>query len=272
MTPKRVDTPGAAAPLKRAEIVPLGPTRIYNANPVLPTRWSQDVPAARIEAAARTVSRPTLAALDGRRVGDISPLAARAPQEPHVIIAGTLDTKGEELRYIRDIIKAAGLRTRLVDLSTAGRNQGADVSAQEVALASPLGSAGIASGDRGTAVAAMTEAFRAWIGKQQNVAGIISAGGSGGTAIATAGMQMLAVGVPKIMISTMAAGNVAAYVGPTDVTMMHSVTDMQGLNRVSRAVLGNGCACHGARWRAAGSNRTRQTQAGAPPPSVRSSA
>jgi uncharacterized protein (UPF0261 family) len=85
----------------------------------------------------------------------------------------------------------------------------------------------------------MTEAFRAWTAKQQNVAGIISAGGSGGTAIATAGMQTLAVGVPKIMISTMAAGNVAAYVGPTDVTMMHSVTDIQGLNRLSRAVLGN---------------------------------
>jgi uncharacterized protein (UPF0261 family)/ABC-type branched-subunit amino acid transport system ATPase component len=232
--------PGAPAPRKPAESGPQGPMRIYIANPVLPTRWSQDVPAARIEAVARTVSRPTLATLDGRRVGDISPLAARAPQEPHVIIAGTLDTKGEELRYIRDIVKAAGLRTRLVDLSTVGRNHGADVSAQEVALASPMGSAGIASGDRGTAVAAMTEAFRAWIGKQQNVAGIISAGGSGGTAIATAGMQVLPVGVPKIMISTVAAGNVAAYVGPTDITMMHSVTDVQGLNRVLRGVLGNG--------------------------------
>ena len=235
---ERVDAPGSVAPRKPAETQ--GPMRIYIANPVLPTRWSQDVPASRIEAAARTISRPTLATLDGRRVGDVSPLAARAPQEPHVIIAGTLDTKGEELRYIRDIIKAAGLRTRLVDLSTRGRNQGADVSAQEVALASPMGSAGIASGDRGTAVAAMTEAFRAWIGKQQNVAGVISAGGSGGTAIATSAMQMLPVGVPKIMISTMAAGNVAAYVGPTDITMMHSVTDVQGLNRVSRAVLGNG--------------------------------
>lgn len=235
-----VDTPGAPASRKPAESGPQGPMRIYIANPVLPTRWSQDVPAARIEAVARTVSRPTLATLDGRRVGDISPLAARAPQQPHVIIAGTLDTKGEELRYIHDIIKAAGLHTRLVDLSTVGRNHGADVSAQDVALASPMGSAGIASGDRGTAVAAMTDAFRAWIGKQQNIAGIISAGGSGGTAIATAGMQMLPVGVPKIMISTMAAGNVAAYVGPTDITMMHSVTDVQGLNRVLRAVLGNG--------------------------------
>jgi len=231
---------GRARSADPAQPVNQGPIRVYNANPTLPTRWSQDIPAARIEAAARTISRPTLATIDGRRVGDISPLAARTPQEPHVIVAGTLDTKGDELRYIRDIIKAAGLRTRLVDLSTNGRNQGADVSAQEVALASPKASAGIASGDRGTAVAAMTEAFRAWVERQQNVAGIIAAGGSGGTAIATAGMQVLPFGVPKIMISTMAAGNVAAYVGPTDITMMHSVTDVQGLNRVSRAILGNG--------------------------------
>jgi uncharacterized protein (UPF0261 family)/ABC-type branched-subunit amino acid transport system ATPase component len=237
-TQEQAGTTGAGA--SPASAAPQGPTRVYNANPVIPTRWSQDVPAARIEAEARTLSRPVLATVEGRRVGDVSPLAARAPQEPHVIIAGTLDTKGDELRFIRDIIKAAGLRTRLVDLSTNGRNQGADVSAQEVALASPGGSAGIASGDRGKAVAAMTEAFRAWMGRQQGVAGVISAGGSGGTAIVTAGMQVLPVGVPKVMISTMAAGNVSAYVGPTDITMMHSVTDVQGLNRVSRAVLGNG--------------------------------
>jgi uncharacterized protein (UPF0261 family)/ABC-type branched-subunit amino acid transport system ATPase component len=216
-----------------------GPIRVYMANPVTPTRWSADVPAARIEGSARTVSRPTLATVDGRRIGDTSALAARAVSEPHVVIAGTLDTKGDELRYIRDIIKAAGLRTRLVDLSTQGRNQGADVSAQEVALASPQGFAALSSGDRGTAVAAMTEAFRAWTAAQQGIVGLISAGGSGGTAIATAAMQVLPVGVPKLMVSTMAAGNVASYVGSTDVTMMHSVTDVQGLNRISRAVLGN---------------------------------
>lgn len=229
---------------------PPGPIRVFNANPVLPTRWSQDVPAAQIQAQARTISRPMLATIDGRRVGDTAALASRAPQEPHVIIAGTLDTKGDELRYIRDIIKEAGLRTRLVDLSTNGRNQGADVSPQEVALAVPTGSAGISSGDRGTAVAAMTEAFRVWVSKQQNVVGLISAGGSGGTAIVTAGMQMLPVGVPKLMISTMAAGNVSAYVGPTDITMMHSVTDVQGLNRVSRTVLGNGAHAMAAMARA----------------------
>ncbi|MCA3611852.1 MAG: ABC transporter permease [Methylobacterium sp.] len=247
------DTPAGGQPAGEARSVPAapqGPIRVYIANPTPPTRWSQDVPAARIEAQARTISRPILATIDGRRVGDVSPLAARAPQEPHVIIAGTLDTKGEELRYLRDIIKAAGLRTRLVDLSTNGRNQGADVSAQEVALALPTGSAGIASGDRGKAVAAMTDAFRAWMARQQGVIGIISAGGSGGTAIATAGMQTLPVGVPKLMVSTMASGNVAAYIGPTDITMMPSVTDVQGLNRVSRAVLGNAAQAMAAMARA----------------------
>ncbi len=79
-------------------------------NPVLPTRWSQDVAAARIEAAARTMSRtPAVAAIDGRPRGRCFPLAARAPQRADVIMAGTLDTKGEELRFIPDIIKAAGL-------------------------------------------------------------------------------------------------------------------------------------------------------------------
>ncbi len=226
-------SPAAPAP------APEGPVRVYVANPAIPTRWSKDVPAAQIEAAARTVSRPTLATIDGRRIGDTSALAARGPGEPHVVIAGTLDTKGEELRFIRDIIQASGLRTRLVDVSTQGRNNGADVSAQEVALASPRGLPGLASGDRGAAVAAMTEAFAAWIGTRQGVAGLISAGGSGGTAIATAAMQVLPVGVPKLMVSTMAAGNVAQYVGSADITMMHSVTDVQGLNRISRAVLGN---------------------------------
>ncbi|MGL4973747.1 MAG: ABC transporter permease [Bosea sp. (in: a-proteobacteria)] len=217
----------------------LGPMRVYNANPTIPTRWSKDVPALQIEAAARTVSRPTLATLDGRRIGDTSALAARAPMEPHVIIAGTLDTKGDELRYIRDIIKAAGLRTRLVDLSTQGRNQGADVSPQEVAMASARGTAALASGDRGAAVGAMADAFRAWVEQQQGIIGIISAAGSGGTAMATPAMQTLPVGLPKIMVSTMAAGNVAQYVGSTDITMMPSVTDVQGLNRISRVVLGN---------------------------------
>lgn len=217
-----------------------GPMRVYNANPVIPTRWSQPVPAARIEAQARTISRPILATLDGRSVADGRRSAPSASGEPHVIVVGTLDTKGDELRFIRDLVRAEGMRARLVDISTSGRSAGGDVNPQEIALAHPRGSTGIASGDRGTAVAAMTEAFKAWLPRQQGVLGVISAGGSGATAMVTPAMQALPVGLPKLMISTMASGDVRAYVGAADITMMHAVTDVQGLNRVSRLVLGNG--------------------------------
>ncbi|AMJ59714.1 ABC transporter permease [Bosea sp. PAMC 26642] len=236
--PSVAETPEGGAP--RAPSPPTGPMRVYNANPVIPTRWSQPVPAARIEAQARTISRPTLATLDGRSVADGRRHAPSASGEPHVIVVGTLDTKGEELRFIRDLVQAEGVRARLVDISTSGRSAGGDVNPQEIALAHPRGSAGIASGDRGAAVAAMTEAFKAWLPRQQGVLGIISAGGSGATAMVTPAMQALPIGLPKLMISTMASGDVAAYVGAADITMMHSVTDVQGLNRVSRLVLGNG--------------------------------
>ncbi len=231
--PEGTATGAAPAP------APTGPVRVYLANPVTPTRWSQPVPAARIEAQARTLSRPTLATRDGSPVDTVRRLAEAARGEPYVMVAGTLDTKGEELRFIRDLIRAEGLRTRLVDLSTSGRSAGGDVTPQEVALAHPRGSSGLSSGDRGTAVAAMTEAFKAWLPRQDGVIGIISAGGSGATALVTPAMQELPVGLPKVMVSTMASGDVRAYVGATDLTMVHAVTDVQGLNRVSRLVLGN---------------------------------
>ena len=233
------DAAPAGTPERPAPVA-AGPIRVYNANPVIPTRWSQPVPAQRIEAQARTISRPTLATLDGRSVVEARRSAASAGVEPHVVVVGTLDTKGDELRFIRDLVRAEGLRVRLVDISTSGRSAGGDVSPQEIALAHPRGSAGIASGDRGTAVAAMTDAFKAWLQRQQGILGVISAGGSGATAMVTPAMQALPVGLPKLMISTMASGDVAAYVGASDITMMPAVTDVQGLNRVSRLVLGNG--------------------------------
>ena len=86
----------------------------------------------------------------------------------------------------------------------------------------------------------MAEAFERWMGRQGGIGGIISAGGSGGTALATPAMRRLAVGVPKVMISTVASGDVGRYVGASDIMMMYSVTDVQGLNRISRRVLANG--------------------------------
>jgi uncharacterized protein (UPF0261 family)/ABC-type branched-subunit amino acid transport system ATPase component len=213
-------------------------SRIYVSNPVLPTRWSQPVPVARIEATARTSA--SVVALDeaATRRAEVRPLAASGP--PVVLVAGTLDTKGEELRFIRDLLKASELRTRLVDLSTGGKHASADVSPNEVALNHPRGAAGVFAGDRGASVTAMAEAFERWISHQSGIAGIISAGGSGATALVTPAMRRLPVGVPKIMISTVASGEVGRYVGPADIMMMYSVTDVQGLNVISRQILSNG--------------------------------
>jgi uncharacterized protein (UPF0261 family)/ABC-type branched-subunit amino acid transport system ATPase component len=213
--------------------------RIYVSNPTTPTRWSQPVPIARIEAAARTSSASVIP-LDAAamRRTDIKPLAASGP--PVVIVAGTLDTKGEELRFIRDLLKQNDVRTRLVDLSTSGKHSAADVPPLEVALHHPRGSTGVFSGDRGASVAAMADAFETWIQRQSGIAGVISAGGSGATSLVTPAMRRLAVGVPKIMISTVASGDVGRYVGPADIMMMYSVTDIQGLNSISRQLLANG--------------------------------
>ncbi|MCA1380557.1 MULTISPECIES: ABC transporter permease [Bradyrhizobium] len=216
-----------------------GPVRIYISNPTLPTRWSQPVPIARIEAAARTLSTQ-VARVDETARRKREPAAAQASGPPVVLVVGTLDTKGQELRYIRDIIAESGLRTRLVDVSTSGKHSSCDVSAQEIALNHGRGGSAVFGTDRGAAVTAMADAFANWLRRQGNVAGVISAGGSGAASLVAPGMRGLPVGVPKLIISSVASGDVGPYVGPADITMMYSVTDVQGLNSISRAVLANG--------------------------------
>ncbi|MHC4055162.1 Tm-1-like ATP-binding domain-containing protein [Bradyrhizobium sp. 25ACV] len=227
------DTKPAPAPRRD------GPIRIYVSNPTLPTRWSQPVPIARIEAAARTLSTQ-VARLDETARRKREPMAAQTAGPPVVLVVGTFDTKGLELRFIRDIIAETGLRTRLVDVSTSGKHSSCDVSAQEIALNHGRGGAAVFGPDRGAAVTAMADAFASWLRRQGNVAGVISAGGSGAASLVAPGMRALPVGVPKLIISSVASGDVGPYVGPADITMMHSVTDVQGLNSISRAVLANG--------------------------------
>ena len=216
-----------------------GPVRIYISNPAPPTRWSQPVPIARIEAAARTHSAGVTRLEESTRQGRES-TATQTAGPPVVLVVGTLDTKGPELRFIRDIIAASGLRTRLVDVSTSGKQTTCDVSAQEIALNHGRGGSGVFGTDRGASVSAMAEAFAKWLRRQGNVAGIISAGGSGGASLVAPAMRTLPVGVPKIIISSVASGDIGPYVGPADIMMMYSVTDVQGLNSISRAVLSNG--------------------------------
>jgi uncharacterized protein (UPF0261 family)/ABC-type branched-subunit amino acid transport system ATPase component len=230
-------SPGQSAPQPASAAKASGaPIRIYVSNPAPPTRWSQPAPNARIESAARIAS-----AGPGRiEAGPIPSAVALPSGPPVVIVAGTLDTKGVELRFIRDLIVASGLRTRLVDVSTSGKPATCDVTAQEVALNYGRGGSAVFGRDRGVSVAAMAEAFETWINRQSGIAGIISAGGSGGASIVAPAMRALPIGTPKVLISSIASGDVSRYVGPTDITMMYSVTDVQGLNSISRQVLANG--------------------------------
>jgi uncharacterized protein (UPF0261 family) len=154
-------------------------------------------------------------------------------------VAGTFDTKGRELNYLRLCLEKLGLRVVTVDLSTSGKTSAASVSPREVARHHPQGESGVFSGDRGSAVSAMATAFERYVLTRRDLGGLISAGGSGGTTLATAAMRALPVGVPKVMVSTMASGDTRPYVGPSDICMMYSVTDVQGINRISERVLAN---------------------------------
>ena len=157
-----------------------------------------------------------------------------------VLVAGTFDTKGTELNFIRDRIIDQKLKVRTIDLSTSGKPSSANVPPHEVASYHPRGTTAVFTKERGDSVREMSTAFKRWFLHERDVGGIISAGGSGGTALVTPAMRDLPVGVPKVMISTVASGDVGDYVGPSDIMMMYSVTDIQGLNPISKRVLENG--------------------------------
>jgi len=154
-------------------------------------------------------------------------------------VAGTFDTKGKELFYLRNCLDKLGLRTVTVDLATSGKPSPAMVHPREVARHHPKGESAVFTGDRGSAVTEMAIAFEHFVTRRRDLGGVISAGGSGGTALATRAMRRLPVGMPKVMVSTVASGDVRPYVGPADICMMYSVTDVSGINRISERVLAN---------------------------------
>ncbi|HLW26658.1 MAG TPA: ABC transporter permease [Kiloniellales bacterium] len=239
--------------------------KVYTSNPVPPTRWSRPVPARQLIQSARTLTTmPQPLAARSPAHAELRPLASSG--EEVVLVAGTLDTKGEELRFLRDQIRSAGLPVRLVDLSTsANHHSGAEIPAHQIAAYHPRGASGVFGQDRGESVAGMTLAFERWMERQRGIAGIISAGGSGGTAIVAPAMRALSVGVPKVLISTVASGDVSRYVGPSDIMMLHSVADVQGLNSITRQVLGNGAqALIGMVQARRESARSRDAQEGPP--------
>jgi len=164
--------------------------------------------------------------------------------EKKVVILGTLDTKGQEFKYIKDIIESTGMQTIVINAGVKGQPFfEPDISNQDVALAGGVSLEElIAKNHRGEAIDVMmrgaakivTELYQ-----KGQVAGIISLGGTAGTTIGTHAMQALPVGVPKLMVSTVASGDTRPYVGVKDITMMYSVVDISGINSLSRQILAN---------------------------------
>ncbi|RUW59998.1 Tm-1-like ATP-binding domain-containing protein [Mesorhizobium sp. M7A.F.Ca.US.008.03.1.1] len=157
-----------------------------------------------------------------------------------IYVVGTADTKGEELAFLADAITAAGAIVCRVDVGTRDATIPVDISAGEIADHHPGGRDAVLGGnDRGAAVAAMGIAFARFAQSRNDIAAMIGIGGGGGTSIVTSGMRALPLGLPKIMVSTLASGDTAPYVDVSDIIMMPAVTDMAGLNRLSRVVLHN---------------------------------
>jgi uncharacterized protein (UPF0261 family)/ABC-type branched-subunit amino acid transport system ATPase component len=213
------------------------------------TRWNASEPRvalhdAPLSAPSPTAVRPSLAAPGSApaaapraaRVFDF-PVAGSVDRAAYVV--GTFDTKGRELFFLKQCIEKLGLRTVTVDLSTSGATSTANVHPREVARHHPDGERAVFTGDRGSAVSAMAVAFENFVVSRRDLGGIVSAGGSGGTSLATSAMRALPIGVPKVMVSTVASGDVRPYVGPSDICMMYSVTDVSGINRISAKVLSN---------------------------------
>lgn len=164
-----------------------------------------------------------------------------------VAVLGTLDTKGAEALYVKETVERLGQPALLIDTGVQGEAAApADIPRERVAEAGGMTLAALrAAGDRGKAVAAMGQGAAAVVAdlhRAGRLAGVIGLGGSAGTSIAATVMAALPVGMPKLIVSTMASGDVSAYVGIKDVALMYSVVDIAGLNRFSREILGNAAA------------------------------
>jgi uncharacterized protein (UPF0261 family) len=160
-----------------------------------------------------------------------------------IVLLGTLDTKGVEYQFVRDLLRAQGLDVLVVDAGVQAPSLVPDISADQVFAAAGTSLAAIRqANDRGQAVEMAARGAAKLVQdlhSQGKVDGILSLGGSAGTTIGTAAMRALPFGVPKVMVSTLASGQVKQWVGVRDIFMLHSVVDISGLTRVSRRVLAN---------------------------------
>lgn len=185
--------------------------------------------------------------------------AAPFPPMPTIAVLGTFDTKGAEHAFVAEALRGQGFGTVLIDVGSLGvPTITPDIPAATVAAEEPDHAAVLARRDRGECVALMGRAAAKLVARlaaQDRIHGLVSLGGGGGTAIATAAMRALPIGFPKLMVSTLASGQTAPYVGTTDITMMPAIVDVSGLNRVSRAVFDNAAGAIAGMARAAEARR-----------------
>lgn len=184
-----------------------------------------------------------------------------------VVIVGALDTKGQEFVFAKDLIERQGLRTLVIDFGVLGEPAfKPDVTRAEVAMAGGGDLAHLASGQhKDEAMKTMAAGLAVLVRKlydEGELDGILGMGGSGGTSIATAAMRTLPVGVPKVMVSTVAGGDVSAYAGAKDITFMPSIVDVAGFNRISRVIYTNAAGA------IAGMVNTPRPEAGADKPLI----
>jgi len=161
---------------------------------------------------------------------------------PTIAVLGTLDTKGAEHAFVAEQIRSRGQQTLIIDVGTIGQpGLQPDITRNEIAEAAGVHiNALVTKRDRGEAVSAMAKGAAvvvSGLAAAGRIHGIISLGGGGGTAIGTAAMRALPIGFPKVMVSTLASGNTAPYVGVKDIVMFPSIVDIAGLNRISRPLL-----------------------------------
>lgn len=159
-----------------------------------------------------------------------------------IAVLGTLDTKGEEHAFVAEQIRGRGHQTLLIDVGALDAPKASpDITRESVAAEAGVDLVGLVSRrDRGETVAAMAKAATvvlARLHREGRIHGVISLGGGGGTSIATAAMQALPIGFPKVMVSTLASGNTSPYVGVKDIVMVPSIVDVSGINRISRTIL-----------------------------------
>ena len=209
--------------------------RIYISNPEIPTRWSSPATHQQIMAKSFTTTDEASMDLAFSRKVTVAPNKIGTA----IYVCGTHDTKKNELEFIRDQLVLAGHKVQMVDVSTSGQLSSADVPPHMVALHHPQGASAVFTGDRGSAVEAMIVAFKEWVRSRHDIAGLIGVGGSGGTALLASGFREPELGIPKIIVSTLASGDTSAYIDTTDIILMPSIADIQGLNRVTRSILTN---------------------------------